>query len=114
MELTELPLSTPRKTRINRTHTQWKSLINDYENSSLTQQAFCDKHKIANSSLHKWRKRFSQVRSSFIDITQPLTTAATTINNKNTAGSLWQVELELGTGIVLRVRASECFSQSPK
>ncbi len=104
--------SSPRKPRVVRTQAQWQSLIKDYENGSLTQKDFCDSHQIAHSSLHKWRKRYGRSKlvkpcktPSFIDITQPLSDAKPQVENLNSTQSLWQVELELGQGVVLRVRA---------
>ncbi len=103
---TELPPVThtvkkPR-TRINRRKAQWKKLVEQYEASELTPSAFCKEHKIANSSFLKWRRRFSnnnQSANDFVNITEPLTSAPLPEGQ-------WQAELELGSGIVLRIRAS--------
>ena len=92
-----------------RTKSQWKALLGEYTASGLTQTAFCKKHKIATSSLHKWRKKLSGQTESpgteaFIDISEPLAKARPQQVPSRTAQQ-WQVELELGSGVVLRVSA---------
>ena len=95
------------KARIQRTREQWKALVDEFASSGLTKVAFCNKHGIATSCLYRWQKVFAEqpVLADFIDITQPVAGAGAELpaadNNKQ-----WQVELELGAGIVLRLRTS--------
>ncbi len=98
----------PRKSRIMRSKAQWQSLITEYENSPLSQQAFCDKHQIAVSSFHKWRKRFDPQPSpaAFVEIGQTLAMAGTPEQSSNDAEKSWEVELELGQGLFLRLRCA--------
>lgn len=98
--------STPKpKARVWRTKAQWKSLLEECAASGLTQAAFCQKHRIATSSLCKWRKYFSDqsAASDFIDITEPLVRVPSSFSDSG-CDEHWQVELELGPGVVLRVR----------
>jgi|GEM_PF-4532742 len=63
------------KSKIWRTDAQRKALVDEFATSGLTGQAFCQKHHIAISSLHKWRKQFAETQSpsaDFIDISEPL------------------------------------------
>ena len=95
-------VSRKRKTRINRSLEQWQALVNQYETSGLTQQAFCKQHGIATSGLNKWRKRFSSSsEAEFVDITRQLSQ----VNSQRSCQpeSRWQVELQLGQGVVLRI-----------
>jgi len=96
---------TRRKPRVMRSKEQWQLLLTDYQRSSLTQQAFCEERGITVSSFSKWRNRLaaSSELAPFID----LGTIAATDNAGETGSSTpdWQVELELGKDIVLRVRA---------
>jgi hypothetical protein len=98
----------PRRPRIMRSKAQWQSLITEYENSPLSQQAFCNKHQIAVSSFHKWRKRFDPQPSpaAFVEIGQTLATASVSEQTSNNAEKSWEVELELGQGLVLRLRCA--------
>ncbi len=96
----------PRKPRVIRSKAQWQSLITEYENSPLSQQAFCDKHQIAVSSLHKWRKHFGPQPSPapFVEIGQTLAMVGTSEKSSSDAEKSWAVELELGQGLLLRLR----------
>ena len=91
------------RTRVMRTQSQWKALLKEFNSSGLTKSAFCKKHRIATSSLYRWQQLFAEhaAPTDFIDVTQPLSrTAAPAGAGDND----WQVELELGAGIVLRLR----------
>lgn len=99
--------STPkRKTRVRRTQAQWEALVEEYAASGLTKAVFCHKHHIATSSLCKWQQYFTSqpVALDFIDITGSLTKAPSPLPD-SVRDDHWQVELELGPGVVLRVRA---------
>ena len=94
------------RTRVMRTQRQWKALLEEFNNSGLTRSAFCKKHRIATSSLYRWQQLLaeqSDQATDFIDVTQPLSSTAPptpALDND------WQVELELGAGIVLKLRTS--------
>ena len=100
------PAQTKRKTRVQRSRDQWKTLVREFAASGLTKVAFCKKHGIATSCLYRWQKVFAEqpVLADFIDITQPV--AGATPAPLAADDEPWQVELELGAGIVLRLRTS--------
>ena len=108
-DLLPQPLPKPNlkpRTRVMRTQSQWKALLSEFNDSGLTRSAFCKKHRIATSSLYRWQQLFTEQSggvADFIDVTQPLS------NNPPPAHARdndWQVELELGAGVVLRLRTS--------
>jgi transposase-like protein len=95
-------VSRKRKTRVNRSKEQWQMLVNQYETSGLTQQAFCKQQGIATSGLNKWRKRFSNsLETEFVDITDQLSEVGSHENHHR--DNRWEVELQLGQGLVLRI-----------
>jgi len=99
------PNSKPR-TRVMRTQRQWKALLNEFNDSGLTRSAFCKKHRIATSSLYRWQQLFAEQSggaSDFVDVTPTLSNTAATAP-AHVRDNDWQVELELGAGIVLRLR----------
>ncbi len=75
----------------------WRQLIDEWSGSGLGQREFCDQHGVGYSTFCKWKKRILSERSSpvpaLIEITPPSERVAD-----------WDVELELGTGVVLRLR----------
>jgi hypothetical protein len=92
---------------------EWARLISDYEAGQLSQQVFCQKHHISVSSLHKWRKLLKNPAEdivaspgSFIEVVLP----SDALNQSAPAAPAtpphndWQVELDLGRGVVLRLR----------
>jgi hypothetical protein len=98
----------PRKyTR--RSKAQWQELITNFKHSDLTLEAYCQQHRIAPSGFYSWRKRFEseltpeKLTDALIDITQPLKTQATAMD---TDKKTWQIELELSTGCVLRIKTA--------
>ena len=96
------------RTRVMRTQRQWKALLNEFNDSGLTRSAFCKKHRIATSSLYRWQQLFAEQSgeaTDFIDVTQPLSSTPPPAPAL-ARDSDWQVELELGAGIVLKLRTS--------
>lgn len=89
------------KTKERRYHNEstWRQLIAEWSDSGLGQQAFCNQHGVGYSTFCKWKKRIlsSGDRSGpeLIEIKLPAEPVAA-----------WDVELELGEGVILRVRRS--------
>lgn len=97
-----------RKPRIVHSEASWRQLIAQYETGTLTQKSFCQQHQISVSSFHKWRNRFKQNEDAdhFIDISKAIVpTYHTSESAVEQESTVWQVELELGQGMVLRVRS---------
>lgn len=95
-----------RRARIMRTPEQWQALLEEFNNSGLTRAAFCKKHRIATSSLYRWQQFFVEQSggvADFIDVTEPLARAPEP-RPTQAHDNHWQVELELGAGMVLRLR----------
>ncbi|MBT4521011.1 MAG: hypothetical protein HOC23_13500 [Halieaceae bacterium] len=98
------PLPLKPKKRIQRTRGQWKSLVDEFTASGLTKVAFCKKRGIATSCFHRWQQVFAgqSAAGEFIDITEPIAAVASLPSVEGNAD--WQVELELGAGMFLRLR----------
>jgi len=93
------------KTRIKRSPAQKQALVEEFNASGLTKTAFCKHHGIATSCLSRWQKALSPESSTgdFVDITESVSAAALPRPAAEECPR-WQVELELGAGVVLRVR----------
>jgi len=79
-----------------RTRSDWEALIGKFERSGLSRQRFCAEAEIPMSSFGYWRRKLRGERTTeapgFIELPS--------ISSK----SDWDVELELGGGVVLRLR----------
>ncbi len=98
---------TLRKPRVVHNEASWKQLIAQYETGSVTQKSFCQQHRISVSSFHKWRNRFKHNEDvdHFINISKAIIpTQHKSQSAIEQESPTWLVELELGQGMVLRVR----------
>lgn len=100
--------------RIFRSSAQWRKILAEYENSHLTQTAFCQEKGIALSNFSRWRKKLAlhgeppqEVSSPFVELT-----GASSVQSEHRHSApashdniqRWQIELDLGHGHVLRIR----------
>ena len=101
-----------RRYRARRTGAQWRKLIERFERSGQTRGKFCAAHGLALSTFDLWRRKLGETQaagdeehreSSFVELTD-----ATELSGSRTAAGTgaWEVELELGAGVVLRLRGS--------
>jgi len=96
-----------RKLRTIRRETEWQSLLSEYAASNLSQKAFCESHQLSMSSFYQWKKRLSSGEpneTNFIDISDQVRGHSFEQENPEQTPA-YQIELELGFGIVLRVRS---------
>lgn len=83
-----------------RSRAQWERLMADYEVSNLAQRVFCERHGIAYSSFCYWRK---QLRTPEAGENQASPLVELPVLPTGEVGT-WRVELDLGQGVVLRMR----------
>ena len=88
----------------------WRRLIKLYDDSHLTQREFCKQHNIGSSGFYKWRSRFASETPSpsavFMDITDTIQRAAQPAAAVGHHTTLWDLELDLGHGRILRLRTA--------
>jgi transposase-like protein len=90
-------MSTVTKRRRRRSGDEWQRLIDEQAASGQTQSAFCAAHGISVASLQYWKRRLGA----------PATTPEPWLELGTLAeasAARWDVELDLGDGIVLRLR----------
>ena len=95
-----LTKSPTRAKRQYRTASQWQDILNDYDQSQLSQSDFCAQHGISANNLYLWRRKLANGASTAFD---PLVEIQPPPVSQPT-GQHWDVELELGEGRILRVR----------
>ena len=86
-----------------RTQDDWSQLMTEYEAGELTQRQFCEYHQLAYSTFCYWRKRLSAgaVRTERAATSVPLLELPVLPMRGQ---SDWRLELELGQGVVLRLK----------
>lgn len=98
--------------RVRRSAAQWRALVGAFEVSGLSRRAFCARHEVSVSTFDWWRKRLRDeprevpaVRAAaealFVELGAP---PAATASDARRAVAAWDLELELGAGLVLRLR----------
>ena len=93
---------------------QWQQIMTNYSRSGLSQKVFCKQEGLAMSTFSKWRKQLGLINTRpevertadfkpLLSVSPPLATTAV-VDNTSDHGD-WDMELVLGTGITLRLRA---------
>ena len=81
-----------------RSREEWERLMGSYEASDMTQRAFCIQHGLAYSSFCYWRKQL-RTAAAARDVVPLVELPALASSD-----SAWRVEVDLGQGVVLRLR----------
>jgi hypothetical protein len=95
-----------------RSEAQWRALVSAFAKSGLSRRAFCARQGVPVSTLDWWRKRLGVVPRAgasragsdalFVELSPPVSATSDTRDSV----PAWDVELDLGAGVVLRVRRS--------
>ena len=102
------PGGTRRRAR--RTAAQWRKVVERFDRSGQTRGKFCAANGLALSTFDLWRRKLGETQAP-ADEAHPeslfveLTNATEPAGSRTAAGTgAWDVELELGAGVVLRLR----------
>ena len=103
-----------RRRRARRGESQWRALVGAFTQSGTTRHAFCAQHALSVSTFDWWRKRLgampcaararARADALFVELTAPTGSAAAAVPVSHRSMPDWDVELELGAGVVLRLR----------
>ena len=101
--------------RARRTAAQWRKSDERFERSGQTRGNFCAANRLALSTFDLWRRKLGETQTA-ADEEHPeslfveLTNATEPPGSRTAAGTgAWEAELELGAGVVLRLRrAAPC------
>jgi hypothetical protein len=96
-------MSQAPQTQSRRSQDDWNQLMTEYEAGELTQRQFCERHQLAYSTFCYWRKRLSAgaVGTELAATSVPLIELPLLPKRGQ---SDWRLELELGQGVVLRLK----------
>ena len=103
------------RSRSRRTAAQWRKLIERFEGSGQTRGNFCSANGLALSTFDLWRRKLGETQAAADEehresLFVELANATEPAGCRPAAGTgEWEVELELGAGVVLRLRrAAPC------
>jgi len=82
-----------------RTASEWEELISRFERTGLTRKNFCLSQGVSLSTFDLWRRK---LRARLDEREEPMFVEVSQVEPN--AVSSWDVELELGGGVILRVR----------
>jgi len=86
---------------------QWHALFEQQKNSGLGIAAFCQQKNLTTSNFYTWRKKLKgalEPSDSGSNDWQPIEPAAASANSGVAVNSVWDLELTLPGGAVLRLR----------
>jgi hypothetical protein len=89
---------TPRR-HVRRSRSDWRQLIDEQARSGLSQTAFCAARTVSTTSFQHWKRQLAAAASpssspTWLDL-GPL---------RESVAAGWDIELELGAGVCLRLR----------
>ena len=97
---------TGSRTLIRRSAEQWREIQQRFEHCSQTQAAFCAAEGLALSTFTLWRRKLDSSRE-LITNNDAAMFVALPDSNIPVSTTLWDVELQLGADVVLRLRRGE-------
>jgi hypothetical protein len=96
-----------------RSANEWRTLMRAFSHSGETRTQFCERHGVALSTFAWWRSHLRH-ESTAVSATTPAPASALFVElaqaDKPVAAvsARWDVELELGSGVFLRLRRGAC------
>ena len=93
-------MSNTTRSNTRRDRAAWEQLMMQYETGNISQRLFCEQHGIAYSTFGYWRK---QLRQS-APLEKPSTALVELPMFPLDQTPDWRVELDLGRGVVLRMK----------
>ena len=93
-----------KKRRVRRSEAEWQDLFARFEQSGQSREVFCAEQGVVLSSFIRWWKKLHQHSPQ-----QPAVVEAPVFVELGAEREPhWEVELQLGAGVVLRVKRSTC------
>lgn len=107
--------STTRNKQGRRSADEWHTLMQAFSHSGVTRSQFCTRHGVALSTFDWWRSRLrreSTARSESNTLPAPASALFVELAQEDKPAAVisanWDVELDLGNGVFLRLRRAAC------
>ena len=88
---------------IRRNASEWTAIMADYARSGLSQRVFCEQSELSIKSFARWRRR---LRTTVVEQPEFVAVRAESTEEVDVTRTSWDMELELGDGMTLRIRRS--------
>ena len=86
-------MKTTSNGKIRRSEDEWRGIVGEFEGSGLSQEKFCRRRGIATTSFYAWRNKLGKKEmpaTRFVEVVA--------------AQKSWDMELDLGCGVLLRIK----------
>ena len=98
-----------RRARIRRSEDEWRELFARFERGGQTREHFCADQGLALSTFSRWRQRMrAQGREDAKVSSEAVFVELSSSDAPGTVASPWDVELQLGGGVFLRLKQAPC------
>lgn len=103
-----MPIDPVTPHRVYRSENEWRDIISTFEQSGQTRAGFCAEHGLGLSTFTRWRNRLRGTGSSAPARNEEAMFIELPTSVPEAPAPAWDVELELGSGVVLRLRQAGC------
>lgn len=90
----------PRLKRLSKE--QWQRLIEEQQNSSMTQSEFCLSKELSLATFYNWKRKLNASEKTATETSPQWIEAPTT--SQHSRQHAWDIELELPGNVILRMR----------
>ncbi len=98
-----------RRSRIRRSEDEWRELLVRFEHGGQSREQFCADQGLAVSTFSRWRQRMRlQGHEDAKLSSEAVFVELSSTDAPDAVASPWDVELQLGKGMFLRLRQSPC------
>ena len=94
--------------RIRRSREEWEGLVTLFETSGQTRKRFCAELGIGESTLRRWCSRLRERTPAAVSQAPVFVELPAQEKGPRAAVQSWEVELQLDTGVLLRLRRVPC------
>jgi len=113
LQLKKVFVHPTRTKQVRRSPEEWQALIKQFNQSQLSRQAFCKQQSLALSTFDLWRRRLKIVdaqpprpsEAMFVELSSSDDARSSARSGQPLpAPTGWDIELQIGDGVVLRLR----------
>ena len=90
-----------KRVTVRRSAKEWRAIVSRFERSGQTSRQFCSAEQLAPSTFALWRRR---LRGSAAGSESNGAARFVALADSPPASAAWEAELDLGYGVVLRLR----------